>query len=66
MNVWKTRYGDDDARRTYMRSYYSKNKDKFAKYREDFRLKFPGYHKEYARKRKELNTDGVLPPSITL
>ena len=52
VRFWKFRFVNDDARRIYMRSYYSKNKEKFAKYREDFREKYPGYHRDYSRNRK--------------
>lgn len=37
--------------RTYMRDYYEMNRDKFAKYRETFRAKHPGYYREYKQKR---------------
>lgn len=50
---WKYRYSDDISRKLYMRTYYGKNKEKFAKYRADFRTRFPEYYKEYFRKRKE-------------
>lgn len=50
---WKFRDTDQEARRSYMRTYYENNKDKFAKYREDFRSRHPEYYKEYFRKRKE-------------
>ena len=44
---WKHRYADDEARKSYMRDYYSKNKEKFAEYRQKFNDKFPGYHRNY-------------------
>ncbi len=50
---WKYRYGSEEERKLYMRTYYHKNKNKFAKYREEFRDKYPGYYKEYFRTRKE-------------
>lgn len=51
--AWKRRYVDDDARRIYMRDYYEKNKDKFAKYRTEFKERYPEYYKQYFRARKE-------------
>ena len=51
--TWKDRSVDQEARRVYMRDYYRKNKEKFAKYREEFREKYPDYHTQYARKKKE-------------
>lgn len=53
VKAWKHRYVDDDTRRQYMRDYYDKNKEKFARYREEFRSRNPEYYKEYFRKRKE-------------
>jgi len=50
---WKFRYQDDEARREYMREYYSKNKERYARYRAEFRARYPEYYKEYFRKRKE-------------
>ena len=59
VKAWKSRYETDEARKIYMRAYYHKNKQKFAKYREDFRLRYPDYYKDYFRKRKEKNTGEV-------
>jgi len=50
---WKNRYEDNEARRTYMREYYDKNRDKFSQYRAEFRERYPDYYKEYFRDRKE-------------
>lgn len=36
-----------------MRDYYEKNKDKFAKYRTEFKERYPEYYKQYFRARKE-------------
>jgi len=51
--VWKSRETDEETRKAYMRNYYEKNKDKFAKYRAEFRIRHPEYYKEYFRRRKE-------------
>ncbi len=53
VKAWKNRETDQEARRNYMRKYYEDNKEKFAKYRSDFRLRHPEYYKKYYRKRKE-------------
>lgn len=53
VKAWKHRYVDDDTRRLYMREYYDKNKEKFAKYRSEFKERYPEYYKDYFRKRKE-------------
>lgn len=53
IRAWKNRETDCESRRTYMRQYYENHKEKFAKYRSDFRLRHPEYYKEYFRKRKE-------------
>ncbi len=57
---WKTRFPDDESRREYMRTYYKNNKDRFAKYREDFRLRYPDYYREYFRNRKNKNGEPKL------
>lgn len=49
---WKNRFIDNDSQRSYMVDYYSKNKDKFAEYRRQFKLRNPEYYKQYSRKRK--------------
>ena len=49
---WKFRSIDNDSTRTYMREYYSKNKEKFARYRAEFKLRHPDYYKEYRQKIK--------------
>lgn len=38
---------DPDRRRKYQRDYYANNKEKFAKYRSNFKQKHPNYYKEY-------------------
>lgn len=53
VKAWKHRYVDDDSRRLYMRDYYNKNKERFAKYRSEFKNRYPDYYKDYFRKRKE-------------
>lgn len=53
VKAWKYRYIDDETRRHYMREYYDKNKERFARYRSEFRARFPEYYKEYFRRRKE-------------
>ena len=50
---WKRRYVDGDSARSYQREYYAKNKEKFAAYRAEFKLRYPDYYKEYFRKQKE-------------
>lgn len=52
VEAWKHRYVDDEEKRSYMVDYYAKNKEKFAEYRRQFRIRHPEYHKMYARKRK--------------
>lgn len=54
--AWKHRYVDDDARRLYMREYYAQNREKFAKYRAEFKERYPDYYKDYFRARKEKNS----------
>ena len=53
VQAWKYRYGDEDLRKSYMREYYSKNSDKFAKYRSEFRERYPEYYKKYFNNRKK-------------
>lgn len=53
VKAWRHRYVDEEARRLYMREYYNQNKEKFAKYRSEFKARNPEYYKEYFRKRKE-------------
>lgn len=48
----KLPYCDDEHRKSYMRSYYSQNLEKFAGYRDRFRKKHPNYNKEYFLKCK--------------
>lgn len=50
--TWKNRIVNLEHQRKYMVDYYAKNKDKFAQYRKTFKEKFPAYHREYARKKK--------------
>jgi len=57
INSWRSRFGSDEIRKSYMRDYYSKNKEKFAKYRAEFRERFPNYYKEYFKNR-DLKKDG--------
>ena len=52
IRTWDHRYVDNDEKRSYMVEYYAKNKEKFAEYRKQFRKRYPGYHTEYARNRK--------------
>ncbi len=53
VRAWRTRYGGDDERREYMRTYYAQNKDKFAEYRKRFVEKYPDYYTQYCRRKKE-------------
>jgi hypothetical protein len=46
---WKFRISDE-AKKAYSRAYYQDNKDKFAKYRADFKEKHPEYYKNYTAK----------------
>jgi hypothetical protein len=50
--AWMHRFVDDEQKRTYMVDYYAKNKEKFAVYRRTLKEKYPDYHKDYRRKRK--------------
>ena len=52
VQAWKYRFVDNDERKSYMVEYYARNKEKFAAYRKKFKEKHPGYHKLYARARK--------------
>jgi len=52
VQAWRHRYVDEDTRRHYMREYYEKNKDRYANYRSEFKLRYPEYYKEYFRNRK--------------
>jgi hypothetical protein len=51
--AWRNRFVDDTEKRAYMRSYYARNKDKFALYREKFKKKHPDYFRNYAIKKKK-------------
>lgn len=51
--AWMHRFVDSEQQKSYMVDYYARNKEKFAEYRRKFRERYPGYHKEYARKRKD-------------
>ncbi len=53
--AWKHKYADAETRREYMRKYYADNKEKYARYRQEFRKKNPHYYKEYFRDRKNKN-----------
>lgn len=48
---WKKKSKDREAYNKYAREYYAKNKERFKKYRDNFKNQFPEYHKEYYRKR---------------
>jgi len=50
--AWKHRFIDNEQRKSYQLDYYAKNKEKFAEYRTNFKLKHPEYFKMYARQRK--------------
>ncbi len=52
VKTWKNRFVDNDEQRSYMVEYYAKNKEKFAEYRKQFKVRYPEYYKEYARNRK--------------
>ena len=49
--AWLTRNAGED-RKAYMRAYYHRNKDKFKKYREDFKQRNESYFKEYEAERR--------------
>lgn len=44
---WRSKTADKEKRRAYQRDYYAKNKDRFLKYRTDFKQRHPNYYKEY-------------------
>lgn len=50
---WRNRDTTSEDRKAFMRKYYENNKEKFAKYRSNFRIRHPEYYKEYFRKRRE-------------
>jgi hypothetical protein len=50
VKAWNYRY-DNEARKSYMREYYKKNKAKYSKYRKEFRERYPEYYKDYFKKR---------------
>ena len=65
LKTWKDRYVDEDARRAYMREYYSTHKEKFAEYRQVFKARHPNYYRDYRdaiKGRKEIGEDFNLPP----
>jgi len=47
-----------EDRKTYMKNYYQKNKEKFKEYSSRFLAKNPNYQKEYMQKRK---SGGIAP-----
>ncbi len=51
--TWKHRFEDEDARKAYMQKYYSKNREKFAMYRAEFKARNPDYYKNYTKRRKQ-------------
>jgi hypothetical protein len=51
--AWQYREVDEEERKVYMRAYYNKHKERFAKYRTQFRLRYPDYYKEYFKRKKE-------------
>ncbi len=53
LKTWMHRFVDEDQKRLYMHEYYANNKEKFAEYRRKFREKYPSYHKDYCRKRRQ-------------
>lgn len=53
VGAWKVKFKDDATRHEYMREYYKNNKEKFARYRAEFKLRNPEYYKNYLRMRKE-------------
>lgn len=59
--AWKTRYPDDEVRKLYFRSYYAKNKEKFAKYRHEFKLRYPKYFRDYQINKKRKETESPSP-----
>lgn len=60
---WETSYESADARKAYMRSYYSKNKEKFAAYRADLKKRNPHYHRDYARMQDEKRSEQPEAPT---
>lgn len=44
---WRNKKIDKMKKRKYHRDYYEKNKEKFLKYRTDFKQRHPNYYKEY-------------------
>lgn len=61
VKTWKHRFVDNDVHRSYMVEYYAKNKEKFAEYRRQFKVRYPEYYKEYARNR--LNKRNARQPN---
>lgn len=49
---WKNRIVDGIEIKSYMQSYYAKNKEKFVKAQKKFIKKNPNYHRDYYRNRK--------------
>lgn len=62
--AWRTRYPDDETRRKYMRTYYEKNKEKFAKYRHEFKLRNPAYYREYFKIIKKRREEQLPSPNL--
>lgn len=54
---WKNRIVDGIEIKSYMQSYYEKNKDKFIKARKKFMKKNPNYHRDYYRSRKSVEKE---------
>ena len=66
LQPWKYRFVDEVSRKEYSKEYYSKNRDRFAKYRAEFKKRNPEYYKMYQRDRKNKKGGGeVNPPPIT-
>lgn len=51
--TWRNRNVDEESKKTYMSNYYQNNKEKYAKYRSEFKAKHPDYYKEYSRTYKD-------------
>jgi hypothetical protein len=62
---WQDRYSSPEERKLYMRDYYRNNKEKFSKYRAEFKEKYPDYYREYFKNNKKRGHEISHAPKST-
>src|ERR1044071_3837130 len=45
--TWRAKHRSSVSRRNYMRAYYATNKEKYSRYRKEFKTRNPDYYKKY-------------------